>query len=349
MDVRVRDYDPSLDALAVDALWRRVFGHPKGGQTLDWLFRRGPAGEAPRAVAELNGRVVAHAGGAPLRFLVDGEEVRAAYSVAAMTDPEARGRRLFFRVGEYLYAKLEREGFAFVAGFSNERSHRLMTGPLGRTPLRPFPWAVRILRPLGAARALLRIPSRRRWAPPPAPAPRSGTSRVRVEEGDPDDARLDVVWERAAQGIRVGAIRDSKFARWRYGGRPDARYRILIAESADGPAAWAALRILDVRGVVAGFLADLVVAPRESKAARSLLEAAEVFARNEGAHVMSALMPGGGATLRALHDRGYRRVPEVLHPQLIRFSVRGLGCWGGRRVLADPSAWHLSWADTDVV
>ncbi len=61
------------------------------------------------------------------------EVVRGGYSVAAMTDPQQRGQRLFFRVGEYLYRRMEEEGFAFIAGFSNQNSFRLMTGPLQRT------------------------------------------------------------------------------------------------------------------------------------------------------------------------------------------------------------------------
>src|SRR5690606_18586261 len=65
----------------------------------------------------------------------------------AMTDPAMQGRGLFVRVGRHLYQRLEEQGFAFVAGFSNRRSHRLMTGPLGRTPIGPFPWCVRPLLP----------------------------------------------------------------------------------------------------------------------------------------------------------------------------------------------------------
>jgi len=348
MHIRVRDYDPARDAARVERLWREIFGQPRGGQTVGWLFRPGPAGESPRAVAELDGRVVAHAGGAPLRFRLAGEQVRGAYSVAAMTHPAVRGQRLFSRVAEHLYARLEQEGFAFVAGFSNERSHRLMTGPMRRTPLRPFPWAIRPLRPLAAAGALLRRREARDAASEAPPARLEG-SGGRVGPCAPDDPRLDALWARAAPEVAVGAVRDAAFARWRFANRPDAGYRLLLAEDASGPAGYAAYRTLPMRGLLAGFLADLLVAPRSRAAARLLLQAAHATARADGAHLMSALLPGSGPTRTALRAAGYLRVPEPFHPQLIRFSVRGLGRWSGRPELTDPKAWLLTWADTDVV
>ena len=55
------------------------------------------------------------------------EEVRGGYSIGAMTDPAMRGRRLFYRLGSALYERLEDDGFAFVAGFSNA-ADLLLTG-----------------------------------------------------------------------------------------------------------------------------------------------------------------------------------------------------------------------------
>jgi len=148
---RLRDFEPGRDEAAVAALWGRCFGEAKGGQTPAWLFREGPAGPAPRVVAEVDGRVVAHAGMMPVRFHVDGRTVRGGYSVGAMTDPDQQGRGWFVRTATHLYERLEREGFGFVAGFSNASSHHLHVTRLERTPVRPFPWCVRPLRPLAGA------------------------------------------------------------------------------------------------------------------------------------------------------------------------------------------------------
>ncbi|NNL65226.1 MAG: GNAT family N-acetyltransferase, partial [Myxococcales bacterium] len=128
-----RDFVAGRDDPAVAELWQRSFGRASGGQTVEWLFRAGPAGPCPRSVAELDGRLVAHAGVSVARFRLSGREGVGGYSVGAMTDPDVRGRGLFVRTAEHLYARLAREGFAFVAGFSNANSEALHTGRLGRT------------------------------------------------------------------------------------------------------------------------------------------------------------------------------------------------------------------------
>ena len=344
MTEQIRDFRPGEDDTAVSELWQRVFGTARGGQTVEWLFRPGPAGTSPRSVVEIDGRIVAHAGGTAIRFRVNGEDVRGAYSVGAMTDAAHRGRGLWARMGQHLYARLEREGFAFVAGFSNEASHRLMTGPLGRTPIRPFPWCIRLLSPIAFVRSALGgTPSRTATL---APHEEGG---VRVSEIEPGDPRLDAVWKRSADSVPIACIRDSAFSLWRYGSRSDAGYRVLLAEQRGEPVGFVVHRALALRGIRAGFLLDFVLAPAAETAGALLLRATAALARSEGAAVLSALLPGAGPARAALRRAGFVRIPERLHPQLIRFSVRGLGRFAQSALLTDPLAWHLSWADTDVV
>jgi GNAT superfamily N-acetyltransferase len=342
----LRDFRPGEDEAAVALLWNRCFGTAAGGQGVEWIFRSGPAGDCPRTVAEVDGRIVAHAGVASMRFRVGDEEVRGGYSVGAMTDPEMRARGLFTRVGRALYERMEREGYAFVAGFSNARSHRLMTGPLGRTAVRPFPWCVRLLRPVAVVRALL---GRARARPPEVEPSPLASGAIEISPCAADDLRLDGLWSRCAPELRMGGVRDAAFAGWRFGTRSDANYRALLAHRGGEASAWAVYRTLELRGLRAGFVVDLLAAPGEGVAARALLGALEEMARREGAELLSALLPGSGTAREALRRSGYWRVPEALHPQIIRFSVRGLGRWAGRSELVDPRGWYLSWSDTDVV
>ncbi len=350
MSARARDYRPE-DAEGVSTLWQRCFGDAAGGQTADWLFRPGPAGEAPRSVIEIDGRVVAHAGVAPLRVTLEGESGLGGYSVGAMTDPAHRGQGLFVEVGEHLYARLADSGFAFVAGFSNAQSERLMTTRLGRTSIRPFPWCVRVLRPFDAARRVLLggadAPPDPGHAPGPEPAERGGDWEL--SPCPADDPRLDELWSRAGACLRVAGVRDAAFARWRFGSRSDAGYAGCIAERGGEPGAWIVYRDLRLRGLQARFVVDCLVAPERESAGRALLDRVERGARRSRCHLLSALLPSEGPAREALRGAGYRRVPERLHPQVIRFSARGFGRFEGSPALSDPAAWYLTWSDTDVV
>lgn len=343
----LRDWTAGQDEGAVGALWTRAFGDAVGGQTLDWLFRSGAAGPSPRCVAEVDGKIVAHAGVTALQFCMDGQVVRGGYSVGAMTDPEYRGRGIYARLGAFLYERLEREGFAFVAGFSNAESHRLMAGPLARKVVAPFPWCVRILRPLGVAKAL--------WArsaeasAPIVEVPIAESGRHRVAPQALDAQALDELWDRIAPAVRIGAVRDAAFARSRFATRPDAGYSAVAVEKAQGFAAWGIHRTIRIRGQLATFLVDFQVAPGEQGAGQYLLESLGRAASAQGVGLLSALLPGEGEARDSLRGSRFFRIPERLHPQLIRFSIRGLGAYADSELLANSSAWRLSWSDTDVV
>jgi len=164
-----------------------------------------------------------------------------------------------------------------------------------------------------------------------------------------DEPAIEAVWKAVEAEVGVGAVRDVAFSRWRYLSRGDAGYRAALASSGGKAVAFCVYRLLPVRGVPACFLMDLQVAPKHEDAGEELLRWAEGHARRCGAGVMSALLPSRGTAAAVLQRSRYLRIPERLHPQTIRFSVRGLGEMAGCRQLSDASAWTLGWSDTDVV
>ena len=346
MTESLRDFIPGQDEAAVANLWRQSFGDTVGGQSLEWMFREGAAGPSPRSVSEVDGKIVAHAGATALRFRLGSEEVSGGYSVGAMTDPAYRGKGVYARLGAHLYERLEREGFAFVAGFSNAESHRLMVGPLGRTGLRPFPWCIRLLRPVGLVKGVL---GGEGADPTPLEVSAVQSKGLSVVSCGLDEERIGPLWNRVATSVRVGAVRDRGFNASRFGTRPEAGYRALAVEKDGQLAAWAVHRTISIRRQCATFVVDLQVAPGEGESGQALLDTLARAARKQGATLLSALLPGEGAAREALRDSGFWQIPERLHPQLIRFSVRGLGRYRDSAVLKDWGAWQLSWADTDVV
>ena len=344
----IRSYDDADDAVATTLLWTSVFDSPAGGQTIEWLFRDGPGGDAPRMVAECDGQVVAHAGCVPIRFVVEGADVLAGYSVAAMTHPAARGRGLYVRLGEALYQEMERRGFAFVAGFSNRNSLRLSTGALGRRPVQPFPWCVKLLRPIRALRIGLCAP--RQEGPSARAFPPTKLGNIVVEEGVIGSPELDSLWPRVRATVLVGAVRDASYNRWRFGGHPDAGYRLLLAREGATLRGYCVFRLLRYKGVNAAFLMDMLLEPDANHVGAALLMALGGWAKSGDAALMSALLPGSGPVREALGTAGYHSIPALFHPHRIVFSVRGLGRFSNSvSSLSNPHAWFLTWADTDIV
>jgi hypothetical protein len=334
--VQIDRYQPERDREQVEQLWLRIFGRAKGGQTLEWLFRPGPMGEAPRIVIRDDNQVIAHAGAMPVRWLVGEQPLLAGWSVGAMTDPERRGQGLFVRAGQALYQHMTEQGFDLVGGFSNAQSARLHVGALARMAVRPFPWCAKLLLP----RHLGLRPLARDWPARPG---------VEIYAVAPGDARLESIWQNRAKGTGITAVRDAAWTRWRYEGRADADYRLAVASVAGVPAAWIAVRALQVAKVPALFVVDLQCTATGAAAAMQLLKSAEQLASLAGCVLASALLPGWGPLRSVLLRRAYVPVPERLHPQKILLSVRVLDTRVPLVDLGNPRLWWLAWSDTDVV
>ncbi len=292
--------------------------------------------DAPRVVIREFDQVIAHAGAMPVRLMAGEQPLLAGWSVGAMTDPHFRGQGLFVRAGQALYQQMAEQGFDLVGGFSNAQSASLHTGPLQRTPVRPFPWCAR---PLWPRRVGLR-PLAATW-------PRQGG--VEIAAVEPGDPQLDVIWRNRPQGTGVATVRDAAWSSWRYRDRSDADYRLAVARIGGVPAAWIAVRALRVARVPALFVLDLQCTAQGSDAAAKLLHSAEQLASSAGCLLSSALLPGWGPLRRVLRWRGYVPVPERLHPQQITLSVRPLSAKVPPMDLGNARSWWLAWSDTDVV
>jgi GNAT superfamily N-acetyltransferase len=337
----VRDFVTGKDDKRVLDLWNSVFPDPASGITPAWEFRDGPQGAQPRVVAEWGGKIAAHAGAMPMRFQLLGETVRGAYSVAAMTDADARGNGLYTRVAQHLYARLEREGFAFVAGFSNRRSVGIITGPLGRKPLHPFPWAVR---PSAFSRKFPFIGKAKS-----AVADSCALGSFKVEAGGFGDPALDGLWKQVASHVRIGVIRDSQYNRWRFAGHPQGAYCMRWVRKGEQVLGYWIGRIMVFRGVRAAFLVDFLSDPNFPAVSELLLQDFRQWALGEKAWLLSALLPFHSFIRDSLRAFGFMQVPPWLHPHRLCFSVRLLGQTRDRSEIYESANWFLSWADTDIV
>lgn len=334
---RTEVYVAERDQDEVRALWHRVFGIAAGGQTPQWLFRPNPAADPPRVVVRQGDRVVAHAGAVPVRMVASDRQLLAGWSVGAMTDPACRGQGLFVGAARALYSHMADLGFDLVGGFSNANSARLHTEQLGRTAVRPFPWAVRLVLP----RTTRQQPLRAVW-------PTGG--RYAVAPIDPGDPRIDQVWAAREPDPQIQCVRDAAWSSWRYGERPQADYRLAVACDSDGKAcAWIAVRALRVAHVPALFVLDLQCAQGHVDAAIALVRAANELAASAGCAAVSVLLPAAGALRSTLIRNGFIPVPEPLHPKKILLSVRQLNGAPLPADLHNAGSWSLAWSDTDVV
>ena len=214
------------DAPGIRDLFGRIFGRPMTPDEWRWKYPDNPDGWIA-TVAELDGRIVGHYGGWPLRARIGGDE-RTIVSVGDVaTDPAIRhlgGRRNAFRsMAEELFARLRLLGVPFVFGFPNARALAAGARLLGyraEFPVRTIAYDVAPgLPPTGTARE---------WAP----------------------ESYDVLWERARAALPTGLVRDRRRLNWRYHARPDRWYRFVSVRDGDADVACGVLSVTGEEALV---------------------------------------------------------------------------------------------------
>ena len=138
-------------------------GLPRTREQVRWQFVENPIGSVlvdfavdPRPEGETIAAIYAVV---PVTARIDSQECVAAQSLDTLTDARYRGRGLFVTLAKATYARLAKEGVAFVYGFPNANSVHGFFQRLEWRSLDPLPWRIRPLRP-GYLLRRLRIPSR---------------------------------------------------------------------------------------------------------------------------------------------------------------------------------------------
>ena len=209
------------DAPGIRDLFGRTFGRAMTEEEWRWKYPENPDGWIA-TVAELDGRIVGHYGGWPLRAVIGGRECTIVSVGDVATEPAIRhlgGRRnAFASMAGALFEILRARGVPFVFGFPNARALAAGARLLGyraEFPVRSIAYALEGLPPAAAG-----VPSE--WA---------GES-------------YDALWERARAALPAGLLRDRRRINWRYHARPERWYRFVgVREPGGGDAGCGVLSV----------------------------------------------------------------------------------------------------------
>jgi GNAT superfamily N-acetyltransferase len=302
-----------------------------------WWFDRNPAGEGIVSLAVDGGEIVGVAAMSFFRTALDGSEARLAIPVNVATDPRYRGQGVFSTL------ELENEAAAAAAGspvtvtFPNGASYPIFMSRLGWTDLPRLRLWARPLRAAAVARYVLRRPGELGGLRPPDDAA-SGNHALDVRPVSRFGKEMDELGQRAAAGYGHHFLRDAEYFNWRYLDSP-RDYRCFGAFRRGKLAGVAVVGHTFKHGVSAGFLADLVAAPDDVEAIRSLVSRALEEVRG-GADALVLLPPPSRLQRRALIASGFA-------PTNKRLRFIGKALHDGARLDERASAWHFTLGDFD--
>lgn len=293
----------------------------------EWQSLANPAGESMPFVAEENGACIAHFALLPQRLIAEGEVLRSALAIDAMTHPSVRKRGVYSKLVAFAAADVAQE---LVLSRAFQRRPDVLHSMTRNGWKISNRWHV-LVRPVSVTNLIRRHDVS-------DPLARVADDRVlMLSRNDIEDMSQCA---RAMESLdTVSGDRSPEWLRWRFFDNPLVRYRVTGIGSAGELAAWLITRRVSLTGI--DTLAIVDVAFRDRAAANLLLTDALNVARGAGVAVMAALISPRHAAFRLLMARGF--LPS--HARF-RHLVREFDAATQSFALA---RWALTWADTDHV
>jgi GNAT superfamily N-acetyltransferase len=336
MSFEVVRYAPEWRASLV-ALLARVGTTQLSDDEFTWWFDRNPGGEGIVSLAVEGDEVVGVAAMSFFTTLLEGVETRLAIPVNVATDARYRGQGVFSALEQENEAAAAASGSPLTVTFPNAKSHPIFVSRLGWIDLPRLRLWARPLRFSGVVRYALGREGQREGMRDPNGAPQF-LHGLEVRPIDHFGEDLDELGRRAAEGYGSHFARDAAYFEWRYVESP-RDYRCFGAYRGGELAGVAVVGHTYKHGVSAGFLADLVAAPDDTKVVRALVSRA-VDEVEGGADALVLLPPRGAPQRRALLRAGFAPTNKKL-----RFIGKALH--DGVRIDDSPEAWHFTLGDFD--
>ena len=336
MSFEVVRYTPEWRASLV-ALLARVGTTQLTDEEFTWWFDHNPGGEGIVSLAVDGEEVVGVAAMSFFTTLLDGVETRLAIPVNVATDAKYRGQGVFSTLEHANEAAAAKAGSPLTVTFPNANSHPIFVGRLGWIDLPRLRLWARPLRISGVMRYALGREGEREGMRDPRDAPQL-LHGLEVRPLGRFGEDMDELGRRAAAAYGSHFTRDAAYFQWRYVESP-RDYRCFGAYRGGELVGVAIVGHTYKHGVSAGFLADLVAAPDDTKAIRALVSRA-VDEVEGGADALVLLPPRAARQRRALLGAGFAPTNKKL-----RFIGKPLH--DGVRIDQSADAWHFTLGDFD--
>jgi GNAT superfamily N-acetyltransferase len=334
------------DRRAVEALYRRVFGHDAADASRlrwDWQYRRNPnnpRGEPEIWIAREGPAIVGQYATMPVRLAIKGREVKGSWGMDVMVAPERQRQGL----GELLFRTWDRNVGASLGLGLSDSSYRLFqklrwpdvgpvpcfVKPLTRRAFRRPNWPVPLNRLVSAIMVpLVKIVARTRPL----------AAEVRVLHRFDDS--FTEFWQTVAPKFDVAVRRDAAYLNWKFASAPHVRYAIAALMRNGRVAGYAVYRHLtEPRGRVT-LLVDFLTDPADEAGIETLLRWVDREARDADSDKIRAFAMHAGFR-RVLRRSGYFQVKSTME-----FVIKVNDLEMPADFYEHTDSWHVTLGDSD--
>jgi GNAT superfamily N-acetyltransferase len=334
------------DKRAVNALYRRVFGHDAAEASRlrwDWQYRHNPnnPGQEPEIwIAREGPAIVGQYATMPVKLSVRGREVMGSWGMDVMVAPERQRQGL----GEVLFRTWDRNVGASLGLGLSEASYRLFqklrwpdvgpvpcfVKPLTRRALRRPNWPVGLNRLVSALTLpIVRIVARNRPL----------AAEVRMIQRF-DDSFTDL-WNALAPKFDLAVRRDAAYLNWKFAHAPHVRYTSAPLRRDDRNVGYAVYRhYAEPRGRVT-LLVDFLADPDDEQGIETLFRWVDREARQADSDKIRTFAMHAGFR-KVLRRSGYFLVKSTME-----FVVKVNDVEEDQPFYENTDNWHITLGDSD--
>jgi GNAT superfamily N-acetyltransferase len=334
------------DRRAVNALYRRVFGHDAAEASRlrwDWQYRHNPnnPGQEPEIwIAREGPAIVGQYATMPVKLSLRGREVTGSWGMDVMVAPERQRQGL----GEVLFRTWDRNVGASLGLGLSDASYRLfqklrwpdvgpvpcLVKPLTRRALRRPNWPVGLNRLVSALTLpVVRIVARNR--------PLAAEVRM-IQRFDESFTEL---WNELAPKFDLAVRRDAAYLNWKFVHAPHVRYSIAALRRDNRNVGYAVYRhYAEPRGRVT-LLVDFLADPDDEQGIETLARWVDREARQADSDKIRTFAMHAGFR-RVLRRSGYFLVKSTME-----FVVKVNGVDVDQPFYERTDTWHITLGDSD--
>ena len=334
------------DRRAVEALYRRVFGHDAAEASRlrwEWQYRRNPnnPGHEPEIwIAREGPAIVGQYATMPVRLSLAGREVHGSWGMDVMVAPERQRQGL----GEVLFRTWDRNVGASLGLGLSDSSYQLfkklrwpdvgpvpcLVKPLTRRALRRPNWPVALNRLVSALTLpIVLIVARTR------------PLRAEVRLIQRFDDSFSELWNQVAPKFTFAIRRDAAYLNWKYVSAPHVRYSVAALRRDDRNVGYAVYRhMYEPRGRVT-LLVDFLTDPDDEAGFSTLLHWIDREARQADSDKIRAFATHASFR-RMLRRAGYFQVKSTME-----FVAKVNGVNVPPSFYEETDAWHVTLGDSD--
>jgi GNAT superfamily N-acetyltransferase len=350
----------------------RIRGIERTNEEWLWEYERNPFGHLI-GVSEYEGQIVGHMALVFTYLKVGDEVVKGSQAVDLEVHPKFRRQGMFLAIGMFLKEEARRQGIEILYGFPNEpaRSGHLKYGwfdvcqvPLLMKPInmdkvaqafifrhKRISFLNRHKLSRNVVKAIFQISYAivdfffriSNWIEYKNP-----TKNLEIRTIESFDNRVDDLWKKASMGYTVVVARNKRYLNWRYFGKPNAPYKVLLAEKNGELLGYIVLLARKEDELRFGYIVDVFAPGYEKTVLQSLILQGIEYFRQENVDLILCLMMeksrSGHVYYKTLRSNGF--IPYFVQPTVPLIALVNSQRLS-RGLFEDSRNWYVTMGDSD--